>query len=248
MLFRSATSRNTFSIVALGLVTTMTAAGALLSITYSNIRSSSMNQMIAAASQNAAAIEASLQKDYQLVADMETAIGAMRSSGVATRENVTALMESFLKTAPNILGVSTGWDENAFDGKDAEFANTPMHDATGRFVPYVVRSGGSILRDVLVDYDTPGAGDYYLLPHDTGKAVLLEPYIYPVDGKDVLMTTISVPTRVDGQVVGYVGADIDLAEASDQLAATKPLGDGFIAMMSAAGAVVAHPDTSMIGK
>ncbi|MDP2148412.1 MAG: methyl-accepting chemotaxis protein [Parvibaculum sp.] len=248
MLFRSATSRNTFSIVALGLVTTMTAAGALLSITYSNIRSSSMNQMIAAASQNAAAIEASLQKDYQLVADMETAIGAMRSSGVANRENVTALMESFLKTAPNILGVSTGWDENAFDGKDAEFANTPMHDATGRFVPYVVRSGGSILRDVLVDYDTPGAGDYYLLPHDTGKAVLLEPYIYPVDGKDVLMTTISVPTRVDGQVVGYVGADIDLAEASDQLAATKPLGDGFIAMMSAAGAVVAHPDKAVIGK
>ncbi|MBO3760950.1 methyl-accepting chemotaxis protein [Ciceribacter sp. L1K22] len=248
MIFRSATSRNVFSIVALGLATTMTAAGALLYVTYSGIRDASITEMTLAAAQNAAEIESDLRKDYQLVADMEAAISAVRTSGTATRDNVMALMQEFLARAPNLVGVSTGWDPDTFDGKDSEFVNAPAHDASGRFVPYIFRSGGAIQTDVLVDYDKPGAGDYYILPHDTGKPVLLEPYVYPVDGKDVLMTTISVPAKADGKVVGYVGADIDLAEASQQLAEKKPLGDGFIAMLSAAGAVVAHPDSTIVGK
>ena len=248
MIFKSATSRNIFSTVALGVVTTMGVAATLVSLSYDQIRSAGLNQMQMAASEAAAEVEDSLRVAHQMVAGMEMSIASLKESGVATRENVTALMIKTLEGYPDAIGVSSGWEPNAFDGKDAEFVGQPAHDATGRFLPYVYRSGGQIAVDVLVDYDKPGAGDYYLLPVQTGQSVLLEPYVYPVDGKDVLMTTISVPTKVNGQTVGYVGADIDLDKTAADLAAKRPLGHGYIALLSSQNAFVSHPDKAVMGK
>ncbi|MBW8445806.1 MAG: HAMP domain-containing protein [Arenimonas sp.] len=248
MLFKSATSRNIFSAVALGVVTTIGVAGTLVTISYDNIRTASLNEMRAAAQQAAAEIDAGLRDGYRMVAGMEAAIASLRESGSATRENTVALMQKTLEGYPGAIGLSTGWEPNAFDGKDADYVGKPAHDASGRFVPYVFRAGNDIKVEVLVDYDKPGAGDYYQLPVKTGKPVLMEPYVYPVNGKDVLMTTLSLPARANGAVVGYVGADIDLDKTAADLAAKRPLGDGYIALLSSANAFVSHPDKAVMGK
>lgn len=44
------------------------------------------------------------------------------------------------------------------------------------------RADGQLGLDALVDYETLGAGDYYLLARDSGKETVLEPYSYSVDG------------------------------------------------------------------
>ncbi len=248
MLFKSATSRNIFSAVALGVVTTIGVAATLVSISYDNVRTASLNEMRAAAQQAAAEIKANLSDGYRMVTGLETSVSSLRESGAATRDNVIAIFRKTLEGYPGAIGISTGWEPNAFDGKDAEHVGKPAHDASGRFVPYVYRAGDEIKVEVLVDYDKPGVGDYYQLPVKTGKPVLMEPYIYPVNGKDVLMTTLSVPTRANGVVAGYVGADIDLDKTAADLAAKRPLGDGYIALLSSGNAFVSHPDKAAMGK
>ncbi|WP_454286455.1 methyl-accepting chemotaxis protein [Rhizobium arsenicireducens] len=248
MLFKSATSRNIFSAVALGVVTTIGVAATLVTISYDNIRTASLNEMRAAAQQAAAEINAGLRDGHRMVSGLEAAITSLRETGSATRDNTVALLHKTLEGYPGAIGVSTGWEPNAFDGKDADYVGKPFHDASGRFVPYVFRAGSDIKVEVLVDYDKPGAGDYYQLPVKTGKPVLMEPYVYPVNGKDVLMTTLSLPTRANGAVVGYVGADIDLDKTAADLAAKRPLGDGYVALLSSANAFVSHPDKAVMGK
>ena len=248
MLFKSATSRNIFSAVALGVVTTIGVAATLVTISYDNIRTASLNEMRAAAQQAAAEINAGLSDGHRMVSGLEAAIASLRETGSATRENTIALMRKTLEGYPGAIGISTGWEPNAFDGKDADYVGKPAHDASGRFVPYVFRAGSDIKVEVLVDYDKPGAGDYYQLPVKSGKPVLMEPYVYPVNGKDVLMTTLSLPTHANGAVVGYVGTDIDLDKTAADLAAKRPLGDGYIALLSSANAFVSHPDKAVMGK
>ena len=248
MLFRSATSRNIFSTVALGVVTTIGVAATLIGLTYDHVRQAGIDQMRLAASDQSAEIEQDLRAAYQMVASLGVSIKSMKESGVANRDNVIALLKQTLESYPPSIGLHTGWEPEAFDGKDKDFVGTHAHDATGRFMPYVYRAGGGISVDVLVDYDKPGAGDYYLLPVNTGKPVLVEPYVYPVDGKDVLMTTISVPIKVGDKVVGDAGADIDLDQTATALAAKRPLGDGYIALLSSANAFVSHPDKEIMGK
>lgn len=49
------------------------------------------------------------------------------------------------------------WEENAFDGKDEEYANTPGHDHTGRFIPVWSRAGeGEFIVEPIEGYDEPG--------------------------------------------------------------------------------------------
>jgi hypothetical protein len=86
-------------------------------------------------------------------------------SSKVTREEVIKMMKAQFLANPTIFGFNTGWEPNAFDGKDAEYAGKVPYDASGRFVPYMTRkSSNEILLEALVDYDKEGPGDYYQLP------------------------------------------------------------------------------------
>ncbi len=248
MLFKSATGRNTSLLVSLGVVTTVSVAATLLAITYDHIRNTGIDRMQLAATDAAGTVQQTIRVAYQMVEGLNTATASLRSRGMGDRDTTMDVMETALKSFPGAIGVSMGFEPNAFDGKDADFVSKPVHDKTGRFLPYIFRSGDTIKRDVLVDYDKPGIGDYYILPVTTGKTVLLEPYIYPIEGKNVLMTTISLPIADNGKTVGYVGADIDLDKTAAELAQNRPLGDGYVALLSAAGTFVSYPDQKLMGK
>jgi len=47
--------------------------------------------------------------------------------------------------------------------------------------------------EITTDYETAGAGDYYLVPRQRKKETVLEPYFYEVNGTKVLMTSVAVP-------------------------------------------------------
>jgi methyl-accepting chemotaxis protein/methyl-accepting chemotaxis protein-1 (serine sensor receptor) len=248
MLFKTATSRNIFSVVATGLFATVVAAGTLFWISYSEVKRRSVDEMNAAAALTAADLKSQLTQGLQLVATFQSVFSALETSGAANRTSADAMLRKALEDSPFALGVWSGWEPNAFDGKDADYVNKPGHDATGRYVPYWVRSGGKIDVAPLTDYDKPGPGDYYQLPFKAQKMVVIEPYIYAVDGKDVMMTTLVGPVTVDGKPLGVTGIDIALDSLTSKLAEMKPLGDGNVALVSQGGNFLSHVDTANLGK
>jgi PAS domain S-box-containing protein len=153
---------------------------------------------------------------------LETAMSAARTlaeilsttkrSGVALgRDQVNAMLRRALEDNPDFFGTYTLWEPNAFDGQDARYAGTPSNDETGRFIPYWHRGGSTAISlDPLLYYETPGIGDYYLIPRRTRKESFIEPLQYPVEGKDVMMTSLIVPILDGDRYYGMAGVDYAL--------------------------------------
>ncbi len=141
------------------------------------------------------------------------------------RADGMGIMRQILEDNPDLLGVWTVWEPNAYDNKDARFVDQVYHDSTGRFIPYIVREGTDIAFYPLTGYDTPGAGDYYLLARDSGKEQILEPFFYDIGGRQVLLTSLAVPVRDTDGVVGVAGVDVSL-DYLQTLAADEVLFDG----------------------
>jgi methyl-accepting chemotaxis protein len=184
---------------------------------------------------------------FEAVNAVARAFEAMRLGG-ADRRVMDATLKRVLEQHPAYLGTYTGWEPDALDGRDRDYANAAGHDASGRYVPYWIRSGGQIKVEALVDYDKPGAGDYYLIPARQGKEALLDPYSYKVDGKDVLMISLVTPIVVNGKPVGMVGVDFPLTGLSERLGRIKPYETGFVSLISSARTYATNPDAAKIGK
>jgi methyl-accepting chemotaxis protein len=177
------------------------------------------------------------------------ALKTMRDENIADRRQANAIVRGTLVSNSLLIGASTAWEPNAFDGRDAEFVNAdPVHDETGRLIPWWYRAGSKIGVEKLIDYEKPGDGDWYLEPRRQKRETIMEPYLYPVEGKQVLMTTISVPILDGDRFLGITTVDIPLDDVSEMLAKTTLLRSGWVALLTASGKVVAHPDRSLTGK
>ncbi|MBG0830934.1 methyl-accepting chemotaxis protein [Planomonospora sp. ID67723] len=175
-------------------------------------------------------------------------MASLKSAGATDRETVSNLVRDTLAAHPEFVGMSTGWEPDAFDGRDTAFRGSAQSDETGRFLPYWYRDGEQLKAAPLTDYETPGAGDWYLVPRQTGKDLVVDPYVYPVNGEDVLMTTATAPIMVEGRFHGVVTVDLALSDLSAALAKKKPYGTGYVALATSGGTVVAHPDEKLLGK
>ena len=173
--------------------------------------------------------------------------GMKHNHSMPSRSMVNAILKQVLQENPFFIGVWTCWEPNAFDGRDAEFANTPGHDNTGRFIPYWQRAGGKPEMIPLVDYEAEGAGDWYLLAKRSGKEIILDPFPYTIEGQDVLMSTISIPIIYQGAVVGVTGIDMALTSFEEMISKIKPFETGNVALIANNGTYVAHIDSTKTG-
>jgi len=168
---------------------------------------------------------------------------------VERRKFFNSMLKDMVERNKDILGAWCNFEPNVLEGNDKEYVGIPGTESSGRFIPYWVRSSSGIKIETLVDYDKPGAGDYYLLAKNSGLTTLLNPYLYKIDGKDVLVTSIAVPIHSkNGKVLGVVGVDFTLEEIQKISQSSKPLGDALTAVFSNDGTVVGHFDLSRIGK
>ncbi len=245
---KSATARNIFAVAAGGVVATVTASGVLFYDAYKDVKQASIREMEQTAQATALSIQSSLGAPIKLIDTLNVSLATVKADGLTDRTAVNSLLKNLLSSNPDILATWTAWEPNAFDGKDANFVGKPGHDATGRFVPYWFRAGSDIQLTPLVDYTKPGAGDYYLKPMTEKRPVVIEPYIYPVDGKDVLMTSVTKPIIRDGQPIGVAGLDLSLADTRAYLSTIHPMGSGWVGLVTENGNVVGHPDATLAGK
>ncbi|MCU5772880.1 methyl-accepting chemotaxis protein [Erwiniaceae bacterium BAC15a-03b] len=175
---------------------------------------------------------------------------SLKQANLAQRQGADVLLKNSLAAHRDFLSMSLAFEANAFDGRDSEFATQSGQDPAGRYVRYVDRdSAGQPAAHNLTDYNVAGSGNYYLLPRQRQKEVILEPYIYPYNGVDVMLTSIAAPIMVDGKFIGSATADFSLETLQKTIDAIKPWqGSGYALLLSHDGKVVSSPDKSSIGK
>ncbi len=180
---------------------------------------------------NAAHVDAEVEVALDAARTLAQSLTALKTQNVAlTRYEVNGILRQVLVDNPQFIGTYTLWEPNAFDNRDAQYATQPGHDETGRFIPYwTMGQDGKPVVEALVDYETEGAGEYYLCPKRTQQECVTDPYVYSVQGKEVLMASATVPIMADGQFYGMAGIDLPLdftqetAEAITQSEATAAM-------------------------
>lgn len=197
-------------------------------------------------------LQVSKEMDSALAAarDMDNSALALRDAGISDRQSLNQLLIHYLAAHPQFLSMSMAFEPNAFDHQDAAFAGQSGEDPAGRFARYVDRdASGKPALHLLTDLETPGSGDYYLLPKQRQKEVIIEPYIYPYNGVDVMLTSIAAPIMADGKFLGSVTSDFSLATLQAMTGAIKPWnGTGYALLLSAENKVVFSPDKQATGK
>ncbi|MCX6901320.1 MAG: methyl-accepting chemotaxis protein [Verrucomicrobia bacterium] len=180
---------------------------------------SAKQSVFSMAKENADEIAVVISGALDTARTLANALSTIRSARASmTRETVDSMLRTTLERNANFVGVYTAWEPNAFDGQDAKFVNGPGSDSTGRYIPYWCRNTESkIVVEPLVGYedatrDQTGArkGDYYLLPRETKRECIIEPYIYPVQGKPTLMTSLVAPIMAGNTHYGLAGVDLSL--------------------------------------
>jgi len=204
----------------------------------------------AIARKEAADSEAFFNHALETARTLATAYAGLQSGSTALdRETASLLLRTILERNPDYFGAWTCWEPDAFDRRDADFANQPEHDASGRFIPYWFRKDGGIAVEPLKDYQegAPNSG-FYQLARQRGREVIMEPYAYEAGGRKILMTSLVVPIVVEGKFVGVTGIDLDLGALAARQSAKKFMETGYAATFSHTGLYVAHPDAKRLGQ
>ncbi|WII71222.1 methyl-accepting chemotaxis protein [Bdellovibrio sp. 22V] len=173
---------------------------------------------------------------------------AYKKNGHTNRDSVADALREILVKNKFLIGAWTGWEPNAWDGRDSDYVSAKGHDQTGRFVPYMNWEGGKASLTPLIGYSNPGEGDYYLVPKNRQKETMVEPYLYPIDGVQVLMTSAVVPIVLDGKFLGVAGVDLPLKEIQKKASSIKPFETSEAYLVTAHGNFVSHPDEKLITK
>ena len=193
-------------------------------------------------------MKADLQKSLDISRGMAQTLDSLRAHGFTSREIIPQVLLDLLKKNPHLIGTWSGWEADKWDGKDQQYANTPHHDKSGRFIPYANWENNQPTLSPLLDYDVAGNGDYYLVPKSRMKETMIDPYLYKIGNEMVLMTSAVVPIISNGVFLGVTGVDLALKEVQKEVNSIKPFSTSESYLISGSGKYVSHPDINMITK
>jgi methyl-accepting chemotaxis protein len=164
------------------------------------------------------------------------------------RRDQFSLMLSQVAAANYGMSPWTTWGPNLLDGMDDRYVNTLGTDASGRYnaIWYNIPDGS-----VLGNLDREGWDE--LMEQRNLTEYMLDPFVYIVTGENyeptsILTTSIGVPIKDSGVIVGYVGFGFDISIIQTMVGDIKPFGDGHVMLFSSGGIVAAHSDPERLGK
>jgi methyl-accepting chemotaxis protein len=138
------------------------------------------------------------------------------------------------------------WNPNAIDGRDAEFANTPGTDSSGRYMPWYARNSGVIEKRSLSEYKMYSDITAAINSPDPEMS---NPYFSVFNGKEIFVTRLCFPIITDdNEIVGRVGIMVDMAPSEKIISEIKPFGTGRAALYANDGTIAGHYSSGMIGK
>ncbi|MTI09556.1 methyl-accepting chemotaxis protein [Curvivirga aplysinae] len=179
---------------------------------------------------------------------LASSIEGLQAKKLHTPENVAETASGVVAANPQYVGSTTAWEPNQFNGDDASMKGGKYSDATGRYVPYFFNTATGVGVEALDMSPEAGTGEWYDRPVRENRSLITPPYIYPVEGVDVLMTTASIPIQnTSGKAIGIVTIDTSLDDIVEIVSQVRPYEEGFAYLMSHDGQWVAHSDTSKLG-
>ncbi len=162
----------------------------------------------------AASIKATFELPFheaRALAEMYSAIADKDANVKLTREEAENMAKVMLLNHESFLGLTLGYEPNAFDGEDNKYANTKKSDKTGRFISYITKDGkGGTVVEALIDYENEAAAPWYWIPKRSMKEFVNGPVIYPIQGENVFMISFMCPVKHNNQFLGVTGLDISV--------------------------------------
>lgn len=176
------------------------------------------------------------------------AIEGVVGQGTPDRDMLGQIVTRVLSTRPDLVGMTLAFEPDAF-GDDAAQTGHRYSDATGRFVPYFFYApDGSIQVEQLDMRPEAGTDSWYDRPLRDDRSLITPPYLYAVNGTDVLMTTVSGVVRDQGRPVGILTGDMSLDALATRIEQLRPFGVGRVQLISAEGLWIAHEDRALLGQ
>lgn len=104
------------------------------------------------------------------------------------------------------------FDMYKFDGKGIELANSLATDSLGYFAPMASLDDNNnfVVEIVEGSFTDPYYVEYMKYQRETRKTVVYEPYLMPVQGIDVFVTSMESPIFANDEFLGVCGADIPI--------------------------------------
>ncbi|TDF80836.1 methyl-accepting chemotaxis protein [Pseudomonas sp. H9] len=171
------------------------------------------------------------------------------------RQQLTQQAHTALGDNPELLGLYLVFLPDALDGKDAAFTDQAElgSNETGRFSLYWSQpqpgqlESEAMPESMLADTSLGANGFPYnrwlTCPLETGEACVIDPYFDTVGDRTPLMTSIAIPLKQDGKVIGVMGLDISLDNLQQlSLDGRQDLfdGNGQVSIVSPAGLLAGH--------
>ncbi|MDR3300051.1 MAG: diguanylate cyclase [Candidatus Accumulibacter sp.] len=192
-------------------------------------------------------IKAELQGARITAETLATVFETLKDHRLTDREMMNDILRNALAKKEYITAFCIAYDPNALDGKDRLFAGLkPAYDDTGRYAPYWNKLGESIAVEPLADIDI---ADWYIIPKETRREYITDPYPFQVQGKPVMLTSLVFPILHKDNFVGIISSDIVLDKLQEMVAKVDShYQGGYTEIFSNSGDIVAHPDKVWLGK
>lgn len=215
---------------------------------YDNAEQAATDKTVAMAKAYATEMRLEIERGMDISRNVAHVLESFKKRNNTGRSQVVEALREILEKNKFLIGTWSGWEPNAWDGNDSAFAEVEGHDESGRFVPYLNWEKGKSTLTPLVGYTKSGDGDFYLVPKQRQKETMVEPYLYPIEGVQVLMTSAVVPILLEGKFVGVAGVDLPLKDIQKKAEGIKPFETSQAFLVTARGNYVSHPDESFITK
>lgn len=176
------------------------------------------------------------------------------AAAIVMRQELSRLLHDAIGERRDVLGLFVIFEPNALDGHDADFAGQTALGGNdrGRFTQYwlqptpgqlqAVSADESLLADTSIGPTGASANAFYACSRKSLQACVLEPYLDDSSGTPRLVTSVTVPLIVSGQLLGVLGLDIALDKLQEEAAAASEglyEGQGMLSILSPAGVVAA---------
>ncbi|WP_417454925.1 methyl-accepting chemotaxis protein [Kiloniella sp.] len=210
---------------------------------YQNAQDNAKSYLTSLSAQYALDVRLDIEEALVAARGMAHAIEGPLRNGSIDRDGFAQIVENTIRRYPNLVGGAVGFDSNV-GGNDSDFAGKGYNDKAGRLLPYFYQDGkGGVAWEPLALGGDSGSELWYDLPKNKKQEVVTEPYVYPVNGEDVVMTTATVPIfDAKDQAVGVATTDMALKDIQVRLSELKLFESGTVSLITSTGMWISHPD------
>ena len=209
------------------------------------VKSSTERDVMALATEKARVVSQYVATDISEAtsagATLAATLTGIINDGSRSRADIVAMIKSVAPQYSNVFGA---WMCEVIDSTSPKptFGDEGLNKE-GIFTPYWTKNDNGEMQ--FSTFSINPNDEFYRYVLETGKPVITAPHL--VNSKN-LVTSISVPIKVEGKVVGMAGTEIRLNDLTSRLAEIKPFAAGSVMLVSHDGKWLAHPNSENLMK